>query len=123
MSMISKQIDDLRAYAKDRKGELAKLVSDAADTIETLSAKLSAANMERSERYYHGDWIPCSERLPEEDQEVLATTNWGDVTYAWRYDNNKWFIHEGNTNATTDDILAWMPMPEPYKGGEQNGKA
>lgn len=45
MSMISKQIDDLRAYAKDRKGELAKLVSDAADTIEMLSAKLSAANM------------------------------------------------------------------------------
>ncbi len=44
MSMISKQIDDLRAYAKDRKGELAKLVSDAADTIEMLSAKLSAAN-------------------------------------------------------------------------------
>ena len=41
MSMISKQIDDLRAYAKDRKGELAKLVSDAADTIEMLSAKLS----------------------------------------------------------------------------------
>ena len=43
MSMISKQIDDLRAYAKDRNGELAKLVSDAADTIEMLSAKLSAA--------------------------------------------------------------------------------
>ena len=48
MSMISKQIDDLRAYAKDRKGELAKLVSDAADTIEMLSAELSVA--ETSER-------------------------------------------------------------------------
>ena len=60
-------------------------------------------------------WFPCSERLPKEDQEVLATTNWGDVTYAWRYDNNKWFIHEGSTNATTDDILAWMPLPDPYR--------
>ena len=74
------------------------------------------------ERLASMTWIPCSERLPEEDQEVLATTNWSDVTFACRYDNNKWFIHEGNTNATTDDILAWMPMPEPYKG-EQNGKA
>lgn len=61
MSLISKQINDLRAYAKDRKGELAKLVSDAADTIETLSAKLSAANMERSSQYYHEGWIPCSD--------------------------------------------------------------
>ena len=39
MSLTSKQIDDLRAYAKDRKGELAKLINDAADTIEMLSAK------------------------------------------------------------------------------------
>ena len=38
MSLTSKQIDELRAYAKDRKGELAKLINDAADTIEMLSA-------------------------------------------------------------------------------------
>ena len=47
MSLISKQIDELRAYAKDRKGELAKMVNDAADTIELLSAKLSAAVVNR----------------------------------------------------------------------------
>lgn len=45
MSLISKQIDELRAYAKDRKGELAKMVNDAADTIELLSKKLSAENL------------------------------------------------------------------------------
>ena len=52
MSMISKQIDELRDYAKDRKGELAKLINDAADTIEELSAKLHAKNMEQSSQYY-----------------------------------------------------------------------
>ena len=30
----------------------------------------------------HGEWIPCSERLPEEDEYVLATTVWGDITMA-----------------------------------------
>ena len=45
MSLISKQIEELRSYAKDRKCELAKLISDAADTIEKLSAKLHSANM------------------------------------------------------------------------------
>ena len=29
MSLITKQIEELRAYAKDRKGELAKLIADA----------------------------------------------------------------------------------------------
>ena len=39
MSLISKQIDELRAYASTRKGELAKMINDAADTIEALSAR------------------------------------------------------------------------------------
>jgi hypothetical protein len=71
MSLISKQIDELRAYAKDSNGELAKLISDAADTIEVLSAKLSVANMERSSQYYNDGWISCSERLPEPRTDML----------------------------------------------------
>ena len=57
MSLISKQIDELRAYAKDSNGELAKLINDAADTIEVLSAKLHTSNMERSSRYHHEAWL------------------------------------------------------------------
>ena len=109
MSLISKQIDDLRAYAKDRKGELAKLVSDAADTIEMLSAKLSAANMERSARYYHGGWIPCGERLPEERGFYLTTTK-DKAVYCdyWNEDNFD----------RTEMVIAWMPLPEPWRGGQ-----
>ena len=66
------------------------------------------------------EWIPCSERLPLiEDQDVLATTTWGDITIASRCSCDDWFIHEGNSNAKTSDINAWMPLPEPYKGGEE----
>ena len=31
---------------------------------------------------------------------------------------NDWFIHEGATNAETDEIVAWMPLPEPYEPQE-----
>ena len=82
MSLTSKQIDELRAYAKDRKGELAKLINDAADTIEMLSDKLHASQMERSSQYYHGGWIPVSERLPEKET-VLATVE--TKTFKYRY--------------------------------------
>ena len=64
-------------------------------------------------------WIPCSERLPDNDERVLATTAWGDVTIAERIyppiNDTCWFIHDGNTNATIDDVVAWMPLPEPYQ--------
>jgi len=60
-------------------------------------------------------WIPVSEKLPEKNVEVLATTEWGAVTIAEMYSANDWFIHEGTTNAETDEIAAWMPLPKPYK--------
>ena len=120
MSMISKQIDDLRAYAKDRKGELAKLVSDAADTIEMLSAKLSAANTERSARYYHGGWIPCSERLPKYNTPVLlALKQIGKertiVIGERRTRKSGWYFVDIAAYDPEHKVIAWMPLPEPYR--------
>ena len=61
-------------------------------------------------------WIPISERTPEKDVEVLATTRWGEITIAERYSANDWFIHEGSTNANADEIVAWMSLPKGYQG-------
>lgn len=59
-------------------------------------------------------WIPTKERLPDEKDEVLVTTSWGDVCMAW-CDNGKWraeYINEYDD----DEIVAWMPLPEVYRG-------
>ena len=109
MSLTSKQIDELRSYAKDRKGELAKLINDAADTIELLSAKLHASQMERSSQYYHGGWIPCSERLPEKYGWYIVTVTGEEVTFRWHSTLHGFERHQ-------DEVVAWMPLPEPYKG-------
>ena len=84
---------------------------------------------------YNGDWIPCSERLPEEELEkakkergseavfpVLATINKKHVVTGEKYTtvsrafygcyNDKNFY-----NACCDKlvVIAWQPLPEPYK--------
>ncbi len=74
-------------------------------------------------------WIPCSERLPEDMQEVLVWFEYyryGDYncmyqTYGFGYVcDGKWssFIN-GETGWQDARIIAWMPLPEPYKEGSE----
>ena len=61
-------------------------------------------------------WIPCSERLPDVDVEVIATTDWSEVLIAWLKKGGAWETEE--YILANDEILAWMPLPKPYKGGD-----
>lgn len=90
-------------------------------------------------------WIPCSERLPEFDVKVLAYVKNKDPEGRFNKDGiytatleDKVPVHdpEGKKNFwgipgydsewtvwswsyfTEPNVLAWMPLPEPYKEGE-----
>ncbi len=70
-----------------------------------------------------GEWIPCSQRLPEIpngqrfSQEVLvAFKNYNgqiltDISH-YSNDDNCWLCDSSVCNIKT---MAWMPLPEPYK--------
>lgn len=64
-------------------------------------------------------WIPCSERLPEDNTDVIVCFYSGTVT-EMRYWGNG--IFQGIYEHTTKVIVAWMPLPEPYKEEKQNDK-
>lgn len=56
-------------------------------------------------------WIPVSERLPNEKQEVIATGN-KKVACLLYLDGKFWSGMLDQTNL----VIAWKPMPEEYKG-------
>lgn len=66
-------------------------------------------------------WIPCSERSPEISigdrcsEDVITVLKWydGDITYSIG-----WYNKSGSWNEDCDNckVIAWMPLPEPYKG-------
>lgn len=64
-------------------------------------------------------WIPVSERLPVSDEDVLVTNGkgiyigWIDLTdKKWRVDCSSEYFME--------DIIAWMPLPQPYKAESED---
>ena len=74
-------------------------------------------------------WIPCSERLPteaDEDSDVwfptlYVTTKFGKLrTGFYRTDRKEWYLYDEYDEewimANNNDVVAWMPLPEPYKG-------
>ena len=68
-----------------------------------------------------GEWIPVSERLPSEKKAVLICDSGGnrfagelvltDTGYKWK-------IPLFTVWMDIEDGDAWMPLPKPYKGGE-----
>ena len=96
---------------------------DVQDRIVDGVIYLPSANPKR------GEWIPCSEKLPEERGLYFVTEqNFGgrkeadmhDVVShtSYHYGDDKWsdrFYSDDVSN-----ITAWMPLPEPYKAESED---
>lgn len=133
MSMISEHIKELREFCKERKhdvfsyDEVNGILLQAVDTIEFLSAKLAKENTERSERYYNGGWILCSDRLPSKEEcgdfgkefnVTVYTNELKTLTMEFVYETVrgkevgrwKWL-----GRLSPWEVIAWKSLPEPYK--------
>lgn len=94
-------------------------------------------------------WIPCSERMPKPEVEVLAMTDmltitsamyedgtvlesesiwgWNDCEFDYSEEDGDYKVSEGwweyrhfnpdnvYNNAIDEKVIAWMPLPEPYR--------
>lgn len=60
-----------------------------------------------------GEWIPVEERLPEQSlNSVIGWDTYRERCVFVQYYMNEWIL--GNHESV--NIVAWQPLPEPYKG-------
>lgn len=126
---ISERVKELRdgsdVYKVGGFPEVSKLLKNAADTIESLSAKLQSANMEQTAADC-GGWILCKNRLPEtlEYMEFEPTPYMKRLEIAYMtdmveyiigyFDGYKWI---DKRNRKIENVIAWKPflkLTEPY---------
>ena len=71
-------------------------------------------------------WISVMEALPEDTEFVLLTIRRLDKSYnqtpfisvgyiSWNQ-STWWCAHDGDCNAHNVEVLAWMPLPESWRG-------
>ena len=70
------------------------------------------------------EWISCSERLPEYMELVNVTTRDLRVKLAYLDSiqedgtDDFWTMPLDDANCALWNIVAWMPLPEPWKGAD-----
>lgn len=114
--------DEIKSYSKDTISRQAAIE----DWKNDFKGYVNALNIPRDD--YNGimayidelpsadRWIPCSERLPEENGLYLVTErykNCTDITIRFFYileDEPTWAV------VKQTEVVAWMPMPKPWEG-------
>jgi hypothetical protein len=81
-----------------------------AEAMEKLARMEDAEEKDRLDQ-----WIPCSEKMPEDNTDVIVCFYSGTVT-EMRYWGNG--IFQGIYEHTAKTIVAWMPLPKPDKEEE-----
>ena len=68
-------------------------------------------------------WIPVTDGLPEEEGQYLVSCDSDFAIEVARFyiddeddEEDRWFGCDWND---PEDIVAWMPLPSPYKSGEE----
>lgn len=99
--------------------ELNNACARAADAIEALSAKMQAVNMETGSR-----WIAVEKRLPKNSQNVLAGfKNDCECVIAYYSEMDKKWTNSSTGWEITADVIAWQPLPKPYRSKPKEGNA
>jgi hypothetical protein len=107
----------LRAYAAATENK--KLAEDIYNWIGRLEYKKSLG------KQLSGGWIPVSERLPENQPSWIGGTTYiitlktqNTIVRFAKYKEKKWIGDFGKI-ISDDDVIAWQPLPEPFKEVEK----
>lgn len=84
--------------------------------VETITYKTKSEAIAAWNRRAEPRWIPCSERLPNKPIRVQTQLDNEWIVTAYYYDNTWYTVPDLGQGLKNDEIIAWMPLPKPWKG-------
>lgn len=111
MSRVRNRLEQYKTEIEKKSQYKHELPGSALDIVNTLLNDLEQDEKENG-------WIPVSERLPEKNKDVIATVKYSGFMGMYGRWLKTAFIDdygEWNGECIGGEVIAWMPLPEPYK--------
>lgn len=103
------------------KGDFSKIALGENESHSELFAKafdMAVESLNGQDANVPSNWIPCSERLPDEYGNYLVTSDEDVDIGTFNPNTAKWSGCDAEGFYWVYDIIAWMPLPDPYKESE-----
>ena len=112
----AEHFEDYNTYGHGEDYRLSLCYADAIEIVNDVEAEhVADTNVGKSD-----GWIPCSERLPRRNKDVLVyRPKMAMPILVDRYegyygeDDEEWY--EGWTYSENTAVIAWQPLPAPYQ--------
>ena len=98
-----KNVDRSKVYSPEQCDTIRYSFGAAIDAVKVVAAE------------YNNGWIPCSERLPEDEQVVLTCKYKSISILRFSKKTNHWYELSGNWWWNASMVDAWRPLPAPYQ--------
>lgn len=103
-------------------GYMGQALTMAIKALEEVSRLSENLHREREQAYMNGyadgkstcRWFSVDDKLPEENFSVLVWCPERRNIYCAYYRQGEWYVF-GAYNNILKDVVAWLPLPEPYK--------
>ena len=128
--MVNRILERLEVYLNRDRTKMAE--SENEDAVNYYYARVTALENAKEivqELAKDGGWIPCSERLPENDFENVLVWfeyfRYGEYNRPFQTHGISYTFHgewSGMVNGSSGwrdlRVIAWQPLPAPYQKGE-----
>lgn len=128
---IDIQPEDAEAFKKAIENARVCHVEDIREDHNVPTVELATKLQPTCNNLQQGEWIPVSERLPDDETEVLIQYGQSIMVGYHKVDftvypsffedanETGWYSGKDNFICGSDEVIAWQPLPEPYKKGSE----
>lgn len=120
MNVLEKILGEIEELKRNQDSKNQDFVTGYISALSTVEGVIAGLDEAKDINVPSNDgWIPVEKKLPEEKMEVLCCFENGTVQSLWQNWKNDGFGDYFDDDLIPTEVIAWQPLPEPYKPKEK----